>query len=106
MVNRGTTNAADKVLCETPSPGKQPTRIDRWKSDAIRQAILSCVPMRGEGVAFRDLPTLVTQKLSAKNRQAVGSIKWYTTVVKLDLEVKGEIERVDGVSPQRLRRVK
>ena len=28
----------DKIVCETPTPGKQPTRIDRWKYLAVRKA--------------------------------------------------------------------
>jgi len=31
------------------------------------------------------------------------SARWYVTTVKLDLEARGVIERVDGVSPQELR---
>jgi len=43
-----------KVLCHTPSPGKQPTRIVRWKYDRVRSAILAAVPA-GDGVEFRQL---------------------------------------------------
>jgi hypothetical protein len=32
-----------------------------------------------------------------------GSISWYATMVKLDLEARGEIERIPGSSPQRIR---
>ncbi len=40
-------DSSDKVVCETPTPGKQPTRIDRWKYDAVRRAILKVTPRRG-----------------------------------------------------------
>jgi len=29
-------------------------------------------------------------------------VSWYATVVKLDLECRGEIRRVEGAKPQRL----
>ncbi len=32
-----------------------------------------------------------------------GSIPWYVTTVKLDLEARGILERVPGKGPQRLR---
>ena len=35
-------------------------------------------------------------------RAALGNVMWYTTTVKLEMEVAGEIRRVDGVTPQRL----
>jgi len=35
-----------------------------------------------------------------------GSISWYVTTVKLDMEARGEIERVPDSNPQQLRLVK
>jgi hypothetical protein len=93
----------DKVLCETPTPGKQPARIDRWKYDLIRNFILKVVPSDEQGVEFRDLSKLVEQQISPSHLGKLGSVSWYTTTVKLDMEVKGEIERVPGSKPQRLR---
>ena len=93
----------DKILCETPTPGKKPTRIDRWKYDLIRTAILAVVPSDKLGVEFRDLPNLVEQQIAPGELDKLGSLSWYTTTVKLDMEVKREIERVPGSKPQRLR---
>lgn len=95
----------DKVLCETPTPGKQPTRIDRWKYDLVRSAILDVVPTDDKGLEFNRLPELVERQLGSDDLRRLGSVSWYTTTVKLDMEVKGEIERVPGSTPQRLRRV-
>lgn len=95
----------DKVLCKTPTPGKKPTRIDRWKYARVRSAILAVVPSDDEGVEFNRLAELVERQIPAENLKKLGSVAWYTTTVKLDLEVKGEIERVPGTTPQRLRRV-
>jgi len=95
---------AEMVVCATPTPGKQPKRIDKWKYDRLRKEILRILPARGEGTAFRDLPALVERNLTPDERARVGSIMWYVTTVKLDMETKGEIERVADVTPQRLRR--
>ena len=97
-------NDADKVVCRTPTPGKKPTRIDRWKFEVIRKSILKAVPKSGEGVAFRDLTKLVKKQLTAADQKKIGSLMWYTTVVKLELEVRREIRRLKGASPQRLLR--
>jgi len=101
----------EKVVCRTPTPGKQAKRIDRWKYEAVRRAILEAVPPSGdsggsgeagEGLAFAELAGEVGRRLSADERGRLGSVPWYATTVKLDLEVKGEIRRVPGVTPQRL----
>lgn len=68
----------------------------------MRKAILKAVPKSGEGVKFMDLPGLVQAKLDADTLSELGSVGWYTTTVKLELEVRGEIRRVDDRSPQRL----
>ncbi|MCK6561483.1 hypothetical protein HUU39_07325 [candidate division KSB1 bacterium] len=96
---------AGKILCLTPTPGKQGTRIDRWKYETLRRAIRRAVPKNRTGVEFRKLAELVRQQLAAEELQTIGSLLWYTTTVKLHLEAIGEIERVPGAQPQRLRRV-
>ena len=93
-----------KILCRTPTPGKQGTHIAKWRYDTVRRAILKAVPRNSTGVRFGDLPGLVGKTLPARERDELGSVSWFTTTVKLDLEVRGEIERVPGSKPQHLRR--
>jgi uncharacterized protein DUF6958 len=96
----------DRVECRTPTPGKSPKRIDRWKFDAVRRAILAVLPKKGEGVLFTDLTDRVKEELSAEELADLGAPMWYVTTVKLELEVRGEIRRVPDSSPQRLLRVR
>ena len=88
---------SDKMMTLHPE-GKAGVNIDKAKYDAVRGAILAAIGDQGE-LAFGDLPDAVGQQLTDFD----GSIGWYTTTVKLDLEARGEIERLPGVSPQRLR---
>jgi hypothetical protein len=98
---------SEKVLCRTPSAGKSAKRIDRWKFELLRKAILSSLSTKEPGVVFNDLFGLVEARLTKRQIEEIGSIPWYTTTVKLELEVVGEIARVPGSSPQRLvRRMK
>lgn len=99
-----TSQDEERVLCQTPTPGKQATRIPRWKYDAIRRAIHEAMAASADGMAFKDLPREVARFLSDAEREQIGSVSWYTTVVKLDLEVKGELKREPGARPQRLHR--
>lgn len=57
----------------------------------LRKAILKIVPKRGEGVEFGELAPLVKEEVTKKQLAELGSVSWFTTTVKLDLEVRGEI---------------
>lgn len=92
----------ETVICETPTPGKKPTRIEKWKYEAVRRASLRALSESGGDLVFRELPRRVERLLRDRERAELGSIGWYTTTVKLDLEVQGEIARVPGSEPQRL----
>ena len=89
----------ERIVCKTPTPGKRPTRIHRQKYDAILDILSGCE----DGVEFRNLPSVVNSRLSEDQRSRLGSVSRYITCVKLDMEVKGDIHRVAGARPQRLR---
>ena len=56
--------------------------------------------IRSQGtITFQGLVSLVDYNL--RNRFE-GSIPWYVTTVKLDLEARGEIERIPGSKEQKL----
>ena len=93
----------ERVICQTPTPGKKPTRIHKWKYDLLRAAIVDIAAGSPDGVEFRGLPDLVEARLSPEQLTDLGSVSWYTTTVKLDMEVRGDIVRVPGARPQRLR---
>jgi len=99
-----TKTAEAKVVCQTPTPGKQPTAIAKWKYELVKGAIRKCVPKTKEGVGFKALPDLVADVLSPEERTRLGSVSWHTTTVKLHMETTGELERVAGAVPQRIRR--
>lgn len=84
-------------------PGSR-TPVDASKYQAVREAMLRAVPSTQEGIRFKDLPAAVQQFLPGGEIPGGGSIGWYTTTVKLDLEARGLIERIPGSNPQRLRR--
>jgi hypothetical protein len=85
---------------ETLHPaGKQGVNILRTKYDQIVNAINDAVAAK-QPIGFEDLVEEVDRKVGA---DFDGSIPWYVTTVKLDLEARGVLERVPGRGPQRLR---
>ena len=92
----------DRVQTLHPDPAKSAPRIDAWKYEAVRGAILAAVPRQEPGLPFGELPAAVRAALPPEELDALGSVGWYTTVVKLDLEARGELQRSAGRGPQRL----
>ena len=91
-----------RVPCRTPNPDKPgATNLPKWKFDLLRGAILE--ELAGGDVPFADLAKRVGARLDANELADLGSLGWHVTSVKLELEVRGEVCRVDGVTPQVLR---
>lgn len=94
--------AEEKVACRTPAKGRDgETNIPAWKFALLRGAIRDSL---ADGpVLFSALKEAVRPRLGEDDLARLGSLGWHLTTVKLELEVRGEIERVSGASPQELR---
>ena len=92
----------DKILTLHPEEGKQGVNISRAKYEMVRQAILEAIRSQGT-ISFKGLVSLAEYKL--RNRFE-GSVSWYVTTVKLDMEARSEIERFDENGEQKLRLAK
>jgi hypothetical protein len=93
-----------RIQTRHPQRGKTMPRIDAEKYTAVRRAVLKVVPKAKNGIPFSELAIRVAEELPEPVRRILGSVSWYTTTVKLDLEARGEIERITGITPQRIRR--
>ncbi|MEL7535522.1 MAG: hypothetical protein AAFZ58_01825 [Pseudomonadota bacterium] len=98
--------ADERITCRTPTPGKQPCAIPRWKFDAVRGAILDSVPANADGLRASELPERVRAALDADTLEELGSVNWHTTTVRLELEVAGELTRLSGSGPVRVARAR
>lgn len=88
-----------KIMTLHPDPARQGVRIDRDRYDQMVDAIQACLKAHGEAT-FNELRTLVEAALAG---QFDGSVSWYYTTIKLDLEARGALQRMPGSRPQRLR---
>lgn len=89
----------ERVLTRNPDSSKSGVNISRLKYDTVHAAIVETLRQRKE-VTMTELMESTNQILEGGFD---GSISWYTTAVKLDMEAKGEIERVPKAKPQRIR---
>jgi hypothetical protein len=75
---------------------KQGVKISKEKYEIIRKAIL-CVLQTQKEITFMNLSRAVEKEV---NGNFEGSITWYVTTVKLDLEARGQVKRVTNSRPQ------
>ena len=75
---------------------KQGVNISKEKYEIIRKAILSILCTQKE-MTFMKLTRAVEKEVDGNFE---GSISWYVTTVKLDLEARGEVKRVPHSRPQ------
>lgn len=78
-----------KIMTLHPQ-GKMGVSIDHAKYEQMRGAIISAVEVRGT-LSFTEMIRMIRD---AVDDEFDGSIEWYATTVKLDLEARGELERV------------
>ena len=77
-------------------PAKQDVRLDQAKYQAVHEAIFHNLREYGP-MTFTQLGALVEEEL---HPTFTGSVLWYYTTVKLDMEARGEIRRVPNSRPQ------
>jgi len=80
---------------------KQGVNIGTEKYEIIRKAILSILCAQKE-MTFMKLTRAVEKEVDGKFE---GSVTWYVTTVKLDLEARGEVKRVPHSRPQLIKLV-
>ncbi|HEX5839020.1 MAG TPA: hypothetical protein VFY26_14385 [Anaerolineales bacterium] len=80
---------------------KQGVNISREKYEMICKAIMTALHSQKE-MTFMNLSRAVEKQVSGNFE---GSVTWYVTTVKLDLEARGTIKRVPHSRPQLLRLV-
>jgi len=81
-----------------PEPRKKGVQIEKSKYELIRNAILKNLRAYG-AMTFVRLGNLLEDQLL---KTFDGSVMWYYTTVKLDLEARGVIRRVPNTEPQLL----
>ncbi len=92
-----------KDMIRTLHPQKKlGVNISLEKYEIIRKAILSALRIQKE-MTFMALARAVEKDLRGTFE---GSVTWYVTTVKLDLEARGTLKRVPNSRPQLVRLVR
>ena len=79
----------ERIALRNPASGRLGATIDRVKYDQVRATILTVL---GRDGSLKD--TQLAAGVERELRDGFGgSVRWYVTAVKLDLEARGELHR-------------
>ena len=79
------------------------SNIPAWKFETVRRAILDA--LQDGPILFKELNAAVERRLDSDVLDRLGKLGWHVVTVKLEMEVRGEIERLDVKGPQQIRAV-
>ena len=103
--SKPTAAADERIQLLHPDRTKKAPAIRRDAYVVVRRVALATLPTTEPGMTWTAFRDAVSARLpGTKGWDESLNTWWYTSAVKLDLEARGEIERL-GSSPQRLRRV-
>ena len=88
----------ERILTLHPE-GKKGVNISRAKYETVKDSILQILQGKGE-MTFEELGRGVEGRIGGNFE---GSVSWYFTTVKLDLEARGIVSRVPESRPQSAR---
>jgi len=95
--------AGDGVQLRNPDPKKKMPRLAKDLYAVLRQTALAVLPKEAPGITLAQyLERMATRLPRHEGWNPSLSANWYAMAIKLDLEARGELERVDRKSPQRL----
>jgi hypothetical protein len=89
----------DETVLTLHPQNKQGVQISKRKYDFMRKVIVETLQSRDK-LTHMALTQAIEQRLDGRFD---GSVPWYVTTIKLDLEARGLIQRVPGTAPTQLR---
>lgn len=95
--------AEEMIQLYTVNGGKPSAFIPVRRYEAMRKALIAALRKAPDGLGLVDLAERASQHLPAWWTREGWDEMWHTTSVKLHLEHLGELERVPGAKPHRVR---
>ena len=78
--------------------GKKAVSMDKNKYDTLKKSLLNHLKLNGEST-HGDLLQGITQDFKKNKIKFEGSVEWHMEWVKLDMEARKEIKRINDKSP-------
>ena len=85
-----------KIQLRHPA-GKKAVSMNKGKYDAIKKALLNHLGTKGEST-HSEILQAITEDFKKNSIKFEGSVEWHMEWVKLDLEARNEIKRIEDKS--------
>jgi hypothetical protein len=96
-------HAEDRVQLRNSDPKKKMPRMAKSSYALARATALAVLPEKAPGMTLEEfLDKMATRLRKAKGWDRYASAPWWAMAIKLDMEARGEIKRVNTRPPQRL----
>jgi hypothetical protein len=95
--------AEDLMPLRNPDPKKKMPRMAKDSYTLAERTALAVLPKKAPGITFKEFLGEMARRLpKVKGWDRSLSASWYAMAIKLDMEARGEIKRVNNKPPQRL----
>ncbi len=82
------------MLTTSPNTGTTNTRVNPERYVAMSEALLRVLPSSGAGLTWPEIVDAVAPLVPRELFPEVKTVRWYSICVRLDLEAKGQVERL------------
>jgi hypothetical protein len=93
------------MLTASPNTGTANTRVNPQRYAAMCDALLKGLPADGPGLTWPEIVDEVAARVPEGLFPELKTVRWYSICVRLDLETKGLVERIQEKKRLRFRRV-
>ena len=91
------------IQLRNPDRTKNMPQMSKESYALLHRTALAVVPKKAPGITLNEFIDETARRLAkAKGWDRPASASWWAMAIKLDLEARGEIERVNKRPPQRL----
>jgi len=98
--------AEDLIQLRNPDPKKKMPRMAKDSYAVVHRTALAVLPKKAPGITLKEfLEQMATRLPKVKGWDRSASASWYAMAIKLDMEARGELTRINQKPPQRIVRV-
>ncbi len=91
------------IQLRNPDPTKEMPRMPKDSYAIARRTALGVLPKKAPGITLKEfLDEMASRLPKVKGWDPSASARWYAMAIKLDLEARGELKRVNSRPPQRI----
>jgi hypothetical protein len=97
--------AEDLIQLRNPDRKKKMPRMAKDRYALMHRTALAVLPKKAPGITLKEFLEEMARRLpKVKGWDRSASASWYAMAIKLDMEARGELKRVNDKPPQRIAR--